>query len=318
MHSAEQKEGIGIPAERMDRLFKSFSQVDASTTRRYGGSGLGLAISKRLVERMSGQIWVESTVGVGSTFHFALTASGALDGEIARPRHMEESTLLVGKRILVVDDMAQNRRVLTLQLLGWKTDTIAVSSGQEALDLLVHGNKKWDICILDMAMPDQDGMELSQQIRRVDPNMPLIMLSSLGRDLDIHDPRRANFARILTKPVRAGRMFDVLVDVLIMEPSRANREVATRVYGVDGNLETPDVTIWDGVAGTPEQSRSDVSRAPSGPLRSLLGNGDFLSAVEGRKASSGLISALDKSEGSSSSADWRDVSHDLRLLLVGR
>ena len=106
--------GIGIPADRMDRLFQSFRQVDASTARKYGGSGLGLAISKRLSELMGGEVWVESEEGVGSTFHFTITAN-----ESPVPRSRSAPHLLDGRRVLIVDDNASNREILTRQTESW-------------------------------------------------------------------------------------------------------------------------------------------------------------------------------------------------------
>ena len=146
--------GIGIPQDRMDRLFTSFSQVDASTTRRYGGTGLGLAISKRLVELMGGSIRAESEPGKGSTFRIAMTADAA---ELpTRPTADETLPQLLGKRVLVVDDNATNREIVTRHARAWRMEPVAVESGAMALALLDAG-EKFDVAVLDMMMPGMDG-----------------------------------------------------------------------------------------------------------------------------------------------------------------
>ena len=144
----------------MDRLFTSFSQVDASTTRRYGGTGLGLAISKRLVELMGGTIRAESEQGKGSTFRIALTAEPA---ELpTRPTADETLTQLLGKRVLVVDDNATNREIVTRHARAWRMEPVAVESGAEALALIDAG-ERFDVAVLDMMMPRMDGVELARR-----------------------------------------------------------------------------------------------------------------------------------------------------------
>ncbi len=171
--------GIGIPSDRMDRLFKSFSQVDSSTTRQYGGTGLGLAISKRLSEMMGGRMWVESQVGLGSTFYFTVVATSVPDTLQTHARSLPQ---LSGKRLLVVDDNATNRKILTLQGQSWGMLTRAAKSGFEALEWLRQGDP-FDIVILDMQMPQMNGLALAAEIRK-QPNrqeLPLILLNSMGR-----------------------------------------------------------------------------------------------------------------------------------------
>ncbi|HEX9439741.1 MAG TPA: ATP-binding protein, partial [Roseiflexaceae bacterium] len=139
--------GIGIPADRMHRLFQAFSQVDASTTRHYGGTGLGLAISKRLCEIMGGRMWVESEVGAGTTFHLTFMAAAVS----SQPRVYLRGRVpqLASKRLLIVDDNATNRRILTLQAESWGMHTRAAESGAEALGWLDQG-VAFDIAVLDM------------------------------------------------------------------------------------------------------------------------------------------------------------------------
>jgi len=194
--------GIGIPAERMDRLFKSFSQVDTSTTRLYGGTGLGLAISKQLVELMGGRIWVESEAGKGSTFYFSIVSK-----ETHAPEKLADRLDLKGKRVLVVDDLAVNRTILKHQLETQAMSVTTAASGANALALL-HNGETFDIAVLDMQMPGMDGSELSQRIRRLPQyaSMPLVLLSSMGRrEID-----GVGFAALLTKPVKAALLIDTL------------------------------------------------------------------------------------------------------------
>jgi PAS domain S-box-containing protein len=171
--------GIGIAGDRLDRLFKSFSQVDSSTTRQYGGTGLGLAISKRLSEMMGGKMWVESKVGAGSTFYFTVMASSA--PALPREHQRGDQPLISGKRLLIVDDNETNRKILTLQSRSWGMIPEAVASGAEALELL-QGDKQFDLAIIDMQMPEMDGATLTAEIRRRfgERSLPVVMLTSLS------------------------------------------------------------------------------------------------------------------------------------------
>ena len=159
--------GLGIPPDRVDRLFRSFSQVDASTTRRYGGTGLGLAISKRLSEMMGGTMWVESegVPGKGAAFHFTIQAEAAPGPTYAFLREAQPE--LRGKRLLIVDDNATNRRILTMQAQSWGMLYRETASPAEALAWLRQG-EPFDIAILDMQMPEMDGVSLATEIRRLE------------------------------------------------------------------------------------------------------------------------------------------------------
>jgi len=210
LHFAVRDTGIGISEEGKARLFRSFSQVDASTTRRYGGTGLGLAISKRLAELMGGTMWVESESRVGSTFHFTLLAEAAP----ARLRPYLESGQphLAGKRILIVDDNETNRSILTLQTQSWGMLPYAYASGQEALAHM-QADVPFDVAILDMQMPDMDGLMLGEQIRGYQnaKALPLVMLTSLGRR-DI-ETQGVEFAAFLHKPIKPSQLYNVLVSL---------------------------------------------------------------------------------------------------------
>ena len=203
--------GIGIPEDRMKRLFTSFSQVDASTTRRYGGSGLGLAISKRLVELMGGTIWVESEEGTGSTFHFSVPVKAA---EVpARAETQDAQPRLGEKRILVVDDNATNREIVTRHARSWGMEPVAIESPTEALARIEEG-EQFDIAVLDMMMPEMDGLALAREIRRHrdERQLPLVLLTSLGRLPQAQSA--GEFAVQLSKPVRASQLYNALVKAL--------------------------------------------------------------------------------------------------------
>ncbi|MBK9713509.1 MAG: response regulator [Kouleothrix sp.] len=210
LHFAVRDTGIGIPPERMEQLFLSFSQGDASITRRYGGTGLGLAISKRLAELMGGTMWAESQVGQGSTFHFTIRVRAA-QGEL--PLYLSGGCAdLRGRRVLIVDDNATNRQLLTMQLQSWDMAPVAAESWQEAL-ALVRSPAAFDLAILDMRMPEMDGLALASEIRRYRDRsaLPLLLLTSLGER--IRDPRRDHFTDALTKPVKAARLYETLTTI---------------------------------------------------------------------------------------------------------
>jgi len=210
LHFAVRDTGIGISQEGMARLFQSFSQVDASTTRRYGGSGLGLAISKRLAELMGGTMWVDSQPGIGSTFHFTFLARLALARW--RPYLDTSQPHLAGKRILIVDDNATNRSILTLQTQSWGMLPSAYASGKEAL-AQVQAGVSFDVAILDMQMPDIDGLMLARQLRRSQnaKALPLVMLASLGRR-DV-DTQGVEFAAWLNKPIKPSQLYNALISI---------------------------------------------------------------------------------------------------------
>jgi PAS domain S-box-containing protein len=201
--------GIGISPESMERLFKSFSQVDASTTRVYGGTGLGLAISKAIVEAMGGELTVSSTPGTGSEFTFGVVL-GRFDepGEPARPSAPTELAQLSGRNVLVVDDNHTNRRILRLQLEAYGMACTTTASPVDALALIGAG-RSFDIALLDFAMPTLDGVQLATALRRLPAGqrLPLILLSSVGRR-DRNDD--SLFAAVLTKPMRSAPLFEAI------------------------------------------------------------------------------------------------------------
>jgi signal transduction histidine kinase/DNA-binding response OmpR family regulator len=224
--------GIGIPSDRMHRLFKSFSQVDSATTREYGGTGLGLAISQRLSQIMGGKMWVESRGVVGgnppdnwepplyvnpslqregSSFYFTLVASSSPDCPLVE---LNATPQLTEKRLLIVDDNATNRQILTLQAQSWGMVAQAASSGEEALGWLREG-QAFDMALLDMQMPKMDGLTLATEIRLL-PNgqdLPLVMLTSLGRQEKGEIVDKVKFAAYLTKPIKQSQLYNAVTTI---------------------------------------------------------------------------------------------------------
>ncbi len=216
--------GIGIAADRLERLFLPFEQADASTARRFGGTGLGLSISRRLVELMGGRIWAESTPGNGTTFNFTLPLPAA--GSAAASTLDERQPQLADLRLLIVDDNPTNCRILARQVGKWGVNARPAPSGAQALEFLRAG-EAFDLAILDMQMPGMDGLMLAREIRKL-PNagkLPLVLLTSMGVRTDSPEFRAAGFAACLTKPVKPAQLFDLLVRLVsggraTPEPSR--------------------------------------------------------------------------------------------------
>jgi signal transduction histidine kinase/CheY-like chemotaxis protein len=224
--------GIGIPEDRLDRLFQSFSQVDASTTRKYGGTGLGLAICRRLAEILGGRIWVESVPGKGSRFSFTIQARTS---SVSPSLHIERPTgpqpQFQGRRVLIVDDHAPSRASLQRQAEVWGLGATAVASVDEALALLGKGDR-FDIGIVDMQMAGLGGAPLAGEIRKALQGavMPLIGLLTPGLR---EAPGREMFAASLTKPIKASRLYDALIDALeqTQKPERAPQPAAATDRG---------------------------------------------------------------------------------------
>ena len=247
LHFVVKDTGIGIPADRMDRLFVSFSQVDASTARRYGGTGLGLTISKQLCELMGGAMWVTSQgiPGQGSEFHFTIHASGAPDATYDYLHETQPD--LDGKRVLIVDDNETNRRILTLQTESWGMVPRATESANEALSWLRSG-ERFAIGLLDMEMPEMDGLTLAREIRWVSADMasgaegvgdfPLVMLSSLSeREATRHaEDEPVAFAATLAKPIKPSQLFDVLAEIFGDEDGRGMRRTIQTVSSFDREM----------------------------------------------------------------------------------
>ena len=215
IHVAVRDTGIGIPADKLHLLFSAFSQVDASTTRRYGGTGLGLAITRRLVALMSGRIWVESEVGRGSTFHF--TARFEPDSSPPVPPATPEA--LKNLRVLIVDDNSTNRIILEEMLSGWGMRPLSLNSAEAALAELrqaVEQGDPYHIVLSDVQMPDVDGFELAAQIKRDQKvhSTVIMMLSSGSGSTDVSRSRELGAVAHLMKPIKPSELLATVAAVM--------------------------------------------------------------------------------------------------------
>jgi signal transduction histidine kinase/CheY-like chemotaxis protein/HPt (histidine-containing phosphotransfer) domain-containing protein len=222
--------GIGIPKDKHQRVFEAFSQADGSTTRQYGGTGLGLTISSRLVSMMKGRIWLESEPGEGTTFYFTvgLGLQGADSGGIELPEPEDLKNL----RVLVVDDNATNRRIVSELLRAWSMKAVCVEDGRGALATLRVADDEGEpfgLAILDVQMPGMDGFELAEKIRSHPRHaaLPLLVISSGAMPGDAQRSRDLGIARFLTKPVMARGLLAALRETLSgprSEPRQRKRD----------------------------------------------------------------------------------------------
>jgi PAS domain S-box-containing protein len=209
LHFVVRDTGIGIPAAAMERLFRPFSQVDASTTRKYGGTGLGLVISQRLAELMGGRMWVESEEGKGSTFHFTIHSEVASGKPL--PGLSGVRTNLTGKRLLIVDDNPTNCRILATLAENWGLAPRTADSGPAALQLVDSG-EIFDVAVIDMQMPGMDGVMFGREVRKRgrSEKLPMILLSQVGLHNDIPE---GLFVISLTKPAKASQIRDAITGI---------------------------------------------------------------------------------------------------------
>ncbi len=219
LHVSVRDTGIGIPESKREHIFESFSQVDASTTRRFGGSGLGLAISSQLVQLMGGSIWVESRVGVGTTFHFTAEFVVADEGH----HDSVDSDRLDQFRVLVVDDHPQSRINLSRLLSDWGFNVVAVECAGQALGMLresANANRAFDVVLIDRWMPDVDGLDLAGQIRS-DAQIAgcKLVVLSMGTSVgDMEVCRQLEIGRYLQKPVVHHELHETLLQLLGLRP----------------------------------------------------------------------------------------------------
>jgi PAS domain S-box-containing protein len=222
LHFSVRDTGIGIPQERMDRLFQAFSQIDASISRRYGGTGLGLAICKRLAELMGGTMWAESGEGKGSTFHFTIRVESVPATEYAYLHEIQPQLRM--KHVLVVENNKTNQSILTDQALAWGMQPRSTDSVEEALDWIRRGDP-FDLVVVEKDLPGMDGIALSDDIRelRSAVDLPIILLASLvERGID---PEENSYDAVLNKPIKPSQLFDMLVDISAGKPvARRPRE----------------------------------------------------------------------------------------------
>jgi PAS domain S-box-containing protein len=212
--------GIGMTDEQMSQLFQSFSQADASTTRKYGGTGLGLAICKQLVEMMNGQISVESEPGVGSTFKFDIRL-GVSDAARTEEQQQEVAELN-GMRVLVVDDNPHAREALSSHLRHWSFEVKEAASGDQSLEILGSAPKPFELVLMDLVMPGLDGLETTQRIKSGDlPHTPKVILVTAHSEDEYRDePSFENLDGTMTKPVNPSLLFNGILDVFGYEAAR--------------------------------------------------------------------------------------------------
>jgi len=218
LHCVVRDTGCGIPADRLDRVFCVFEQADGSSRRRYGGTGLGLAIASRLVEMMGGRVWVESEVGVGSTFHFTVKM-GVQEGELEDAVPPADSTSLRDRRVLIVDDNRTNRRIVASILQGWQMDVSAARCGQEALGMFEEAQQQgqpFDLVILDGQMPGMDGFDVAEGIREIAAGKApaMIMLTSAAANGDADRCRELGISGRLLKPAKQSDLLDAIASAL--------------------------------------------------------------------------------------------------------
>lgn len=209
--------GIGIPPERLDRLFKPFSQVDSSTTRKYGGTGLGLAICYKLVALMNGSISVESIPGTGSTFSFSIdVAAVPTPVNVPKVYHRGRIPELNGKTVLIVDDNRTNLNILTKQVEQWGLVTAIEQDPRAALNRVKRG-EHFDLSLIDMQMPDMDGVAFASALLTMwqegSKRFPLLLLTSMG--IELHDPAiKQLFLAQIMKPIKQSVLFESILSAL--------------------------------------------------------------------------------------------------------
>jgi signal transduction histidine kinase/DNA-binding response OmpR family regulator len=231
LHVAVRDTGIGIPEAKQRLIFEPFTQSDGSTTRQYGGTGLGLTISRQLLELMGGELWVESVVGEGSTFHF--TARFDSQGEYTDGRAPVAATQLRGLSVLVVDDNATNRRNLHELLTHWGMRPTSVDSGQAALTALAQARDlgaTFPLVLLDAVMPEMDGFTLAAQIKQDPPlaGATIMLLTSGGQRGDAARCRELGITAYLTKPVTQAELWDAILMTLRPSPAAPVPALITR------------------------------------------------------------------------------------------
>ena len=235
LHFKVRDTGIGIPADKLQSVFEAFVQADSSTTRTFGGTGLGLAISVKLVHLMGGKIWVESEVGIGTTFHFTIQLKG-LTGTTTRTG--ADMRQLVDLPVLIVDDNTTNRRILEELLLSWRMKPISVEGGVQAEEELLkrhHARSPFRLVLLDANMPGTDGFTLAARMKANASlsRIPIVMLTSSARPGDVARCHQIGIDIHLTKPVKPAELLAAIKGVLdeAPKPEPAAAEAPRMVVG---------------------------------------------------------------------------------------
>jgi signal transduction histidine kinase/DNA-binding response OmpR family regulator len=225
LHFSISDTGIGIPVEKLEVIFKAFEQGDSTTTRRYGGTGLGLAISSKMIRMMGGEIWVESEVGKGSTFHFTVEFTRPNPGEEGVPAAKPSLKQLQNIRVLVVDDNATNRCILAGLLDHWNMPATCVESGEVALIAMKRAKESgtpFHLVLLDACMPEMDGFDVAQRIK-ADPELSgatIMMISSAEQTAHAARCREIGIRVYLVKPVKQWELLDAILRALNLETGK--------------------------------------------------------------------------------------------------
>ncbi|HEY5040712.1 MAG TPA: response regulator, partial [Verrucomicrobiae bacterium] len=236
LHFAVRDSGIGIPPDRLAKLFRPFTQADVSTARQYGGTGLGLAISRRLVELMGGKMWAESVAGEGSTFHFTINATTPQDSK--PPAHTAKNPRLADLKILILDDGAASRNMLFDQCRLWGMLPQAVENSAQAMDLLCKGTE-FDLALIDLHLQGMDGLAVAAEIQKMPATamLPMVLLTPMGKKKSNSEEVRLVFAHAVHKPVKPAQLCAALERALLSPrvPTRAP-EPATPVQQLAESL----------------------------------------------------------------------------------
>ncbi len=281
LHFQVKDTGIGIPEEKQKKLFQAFSQVDSSTTRKYGGTGLGLAICARLVEIMKGKIWVESKEGKGSTFHFTLRLKKS-NKAIKKSYMSSRIPELTDKKVLIVDDNSTNIKILTHQFSNWGMKADSATRGKKALQKITKDD--YDLVIMDYEMPEMNGLEVVKEIRKYKSKeeLPVLLASSINTEL-IDEKKDDYFNGNFMKPIKHSQLFDVLlkvldVDLIDVKADTDKKRVKTR--SVTGAKLSDDFPLQILVAedNAVNQKLALLTLANMGYRADIAGNG--LEAVE--------------------------------------
>jgi len=267
--------GVGIAPEHLYKLFKPFSQADVSTTRKYAGTGLGLSICKQLVELMHGDIWVESELGKGSTFHFTVVFKLRDKG---RRRRLMPPPDIQKLKVLVVDDCPDSRDIMQkiLESFGFRPES--VSSGKEALNMLQENQtmeEPFELVVIDWRMPEMDGIEASRIIREdLKLTIPIIMMTAFGREAEKLEAKKAGINAFLTKPMFQSTLFNAIMDAFGKESreARPDKEITTRASICKKHLKGVKILVAEDNLTNQEIAKAILEGA--GIIVEIVNNGE--------------------------------------------
>jgi PAS domain S-box-containing protein len=301
--------GVGISEESQSKLFHSFTQADASTTRRFGGTGLGLAISRRLVEMMDGEIGVESVPGEGATFWFTIKLEKQPSSNLPAASH--EQNNLAGLKVLIVDDNPVNRDILAYQTRSWEMIAEEAYSGNKALDLLTSAQTtvKFDFVILDLQMPEMDGFELARKIRasRLGYDPVLVMLSSNGLRGDAAKAKQAGIDGYFSKPYRQEELHKCLLSLIQSRTDKA--ELGSNHLITRFNAKTDDTS------GGKTESRHLPPSSPVKRRRILVAEDNAVNQMVAKRQLENLGYFVDVvANGLEAVESFRQMPYDLILM----